>query len=550
MLVCFFRRGLEFSAQYALRLSIWRACFFRHDLSFARYVLRLSILLVCFFRRGLEFSAQYALRLSKWRACFFRHSLSFAQYALRLSKWRACFFWHSLSFAQYALRLSIWLACPLCAHTSFSERLLLSPAEKIYLPLPANHKVHIGDKSLVSVQMEGGRLSLLARKEGKTLIVAGSKRYEMLIFNKGKKLQAKKLQKILEGFWGLRWSVSDSGAFQVTGRLNRLYDWAVLAQASQAFNIPYEFKALPGEGLKEPIEHFFKSRIQNRPPPAIAWRQLPLAYIPQGADLLEYQNLLSPFGLKPQEDPLWLFPAPFIEIEVAVAEELSSSGLSFGGEKNSENALSQYSSLLGFLNFLKQSGRGRALHHSSIIGQSGQKLEIQSGGQIPFASYNLKTEQSSVQWKSHGLRLNITPRLGKNRHIELTVKAQISEPLAFASPSSPPLLKTQSLENKVILKDGRILKLFQLQKKSRGGYKQGQLGSLLSAPLSFITGNNEYSMAQFVFIQARIQKGKQEAVSLRSGHSPKAGGNVRSGYSSKIGGAGYFPQPLDKTRGF
>lgn len=396
-----------------------------------------------------------------------------------------------------------------CAPSGFCDKLILSLAEKVFLPLPDNSKVHIGDKSLVTLQAEQGQLSLLTRKKGYTLLVAGNTKYEIFIFDKEKKLQALKLNQLLKNFWGLSWSVSGNNSFQVTGKLNRLHDWADLAGISKTYNIPYEFKALPGEGLEQLILHYFKNLFPKQAPLVFNWLTLPLVYVPQGADLLNYQKLLQPFGLKPKEDPLSFFKAPFIEIEIALVENLSSSGFSFGGNTDSKNPLSRFSSLLSFLNFLKKSGQGKTLHHSSIIAQSGQKLQIHSGGQIPFNSYNLKTEQASTRWKSHGFHLNITPRAGKNNNIELTIQARLSEPLAFSSIDSPPPLKTQSLENKVVLKEGEILKLLQLQKESQGTQNQGRLGFLLNAPFSFLSGNNKYDIAQFVFIQAQTKEKKK-----------------------------------------
>ena len=123
---------------------------------------------------------------------------------------------------------------------------------------------------------------------------------------------------------------------------------------------------------------------------------------------------------------------------------------------------------------------------------------------FPLTVTNLKTEQKSIQWKSYGLQLDILSNLDKKNQIELDIKAQISEPLSYSSLDSPPPLKSQSLESKVLLKDKQILKLFQLQKKSQGVENRGYLGLLLPFSSSFLGGNNRYKMTQFVFIQAKI----------------------------------------------
>ena len=382
------------------------------------------------------------------------------------------------------------------------ERLILSLAEKTFLPLPHNREVRVGDKSLIWIHQEGEQLSLLAKKEGQTFLLAGGKHYEIFIFNKEKKLQALQLNKVLKHFLGLEWSLSDKNIFQVTGTLNRLYDWIEISKVSKKFNIFYKFKALPGEGLKSQISYYFKSLFKDKPPPEIVWHKLPFVDIPQGSDFSEYEEFLHSFGLTPREDPFWLSRKPFIEIEIALVESLSSSGFSFGGK--ADKSLRSFPSFLAFLNFLKDSGQGKTLHHSSFTIQSGRELQVQSGGQIPFNSYNLKTEQKNVQWKAYGLRLNILPKLDQKNQIELEIKANFSEPLSFPSMDSPPPLKTQSLESKILLKNRQIIKLFHLKKQSEGRQNKNQMGFLQFFSNSFLRGENKYEVTQFVFLQAKI----------------------------------------------
>lgn len=389
-----------------------------------------------------------------------------------------------------------------------SEKLILAPGEKILLPLPPDQKIRIGNKSLIAFQKKGGQLSLLARKEGQSLLIAGNKHYEVFIFNKETKQKALILDKLLKNFWGLDWSLSEKNIFQIHGQLNRLHDWIDLAEISKAHNIFYEFKALPGENLKKPIRHYFNQLFKNKATPEIAWNKLPSAYIPQGSSLLEYTKELQPFGLNPEEDSLWLSSKPFIEIELAVVESISSSGFSWGGKNQQSDSLMSFKSLLAFLNFLKNSGQGKTLHHSSIITQSGQKLQIQSGGQIPFNNYNIRTEQKNTEWKAHGLYLDIIPKAGKKGQIELDINAQLSEPLAFNSMNGPPPLKTQSLKNKLILKNKQILKLFHLKKQFTSSNNQGQLSFLLDLPRILINASSKQEVNQLIFIQARFSQNK------------------------------------------
>lgn len=395
------------------------------------------------------------------------------------------------------------------------ERLVLSLGEKARLPLPADQTIRIGNKSLVAIQKEGGGISLLARKEGWTRLSAGGKNYDILIFSHETKLKVLKIDKLLKSFWGLSWSLSEKGDLQITGTLNRLSDWIDLMEISRAHSISYQFKAQLEEGLEKSISHYFNALFKGPIPPEILPGELPFVRIPQGAELSEYEKQLQPFGLIAKEDPLWLFPAPFIEIEMVVVESLRSSSWSFGGSASPEKTQLNFGSLLGFLNFLKSSGGGKALHHSSIIAQSGQKLQIQSGGQIPFHSYNFKTEQKSASWKSHGLNLSLTPRAGKKGRIELDIQANMSEPLAFAGAEEPPPLKTQSWTGKITVNGGQIVRLFQLKKQSQGQESGGQFG-LSDLTRSLLSGNSRRQMAQTLFIQAKIKNSLKETEEIES----------------------------------
>ena len=411
------------------------------------------------------------------------------------------------------MKYFLLIAFSVYSQFAFCERLILSLAEQILLPLPPSYQIHIGNKELVMIQKKEKHFSLLARKEGHTRLIADNKQYEIFIFKKEKKEQALLLDLIIKKFWGLKWSLSDNNLFQITGKLNRLYDWVELAKIAKSHNIFYEFKAIPGEDLKPQIHNYFKNLFKNKHPLEINWNKLPLTYFPKGANKQNYETLLNFFGLSLQEDPFWLSKSPFIEIEIALVEQLSTSSFSFGGLSDSKSFLNSFSSLLAFLNFLKSSGKGKTLHHSSIVGQSGKKILMQSGGQLPFYNYDFKNEQKNSNWKSYGLTLNILPILDKKNQIEIEIKTQISEPLSLGSGLVP--IKNQSLESKVLLKDKEILKIFQLQKKTQGIQFQGQLGFLLPKTNSLLHGKNKQETLQALFIQAKIIQSNQQALKTK-----------------------------------
>ena len=401
---------------------------------------------------------------------------------------------------------AFWLCLFFCSAVE-AEKLILSIGESALLPLPANKTIRTGDKSLVTVQEQedAGRFLLFAKKEGQTLLFAGQKQYELFIFPPETKIKALAWDQLIKKSWGLKWSLDKEGGFMVTGRLNRLHDWLDMAELSQQYGINYQFKASLENGLRKSARQYFKNLFKHSPPPDILWNELPFVLFPQGAQAKLYETSLQPFGLKPRPDPSWLNKAPFIEIEIALMEALSSESSGFGGTGLEEKSPL---SLLSFLNFMKSRGRGKTLHHSLLVGQSGQSLKIQSGGQIPFSSYNAKAEQNSTRWKAYGLNLDITPHQDKKNRIAIDIKARFSEPLLWGAGGQAPPLKTQSIESRIVLEDGEIVRLFQINKQSGGTTNRGAL-SLLS-PLSrlFFSGDESSQAGKFVFLQARRLENK------------------------------------------
>ena len=394
-----------------------------------------------------------------------------------------------------------------CAGFSFGKTLILSPGEKVWIPFPNDQKVRLGDKNLLILQKEDSRVSLLAKKTGHTLLTADKAQYQIFIFEKSNKEKALRLDKLLKKLWGLNWSLTKDNIFEITGQLYRFSDWLEIMKTCKRHNIPYQFKAQLDEELKKISSYYFKTALKQNI--EMDWPHLPYVHTPANSRLSDY-TALKFFGLIPKEEKSWLFKAPLVQIDLAVAETLSSSVFSAGG--NLLEPLSHFSSLLSFLNFLKSSGKGSALHHSTLLTQSGKELKLNSGGQIPFNSYNLKTEQKSTNWKSHGLQIHLIPTVGKKDQIKLKVKAQLSEPLPFTSVNQAPPLKTQSLESEFVLSNNQILKLLQLNKKTTGNQYKGQFGFLFATPSFLSGGHNHSEMTQSVFIQTKIlnQKSKQQ----------------------------------------
>ena len=380
------------------------------------------------------------------------------------------------------------------------KTLILSPGETVFLDRPANQTLRIGDKSLVKVESLAGRISLLATKKGQTRLLNGNQNYQLFILDRDLKRKASHLESLLKPFKGLRWTLTPPETFQILGELYRFSDWLSLKKTFEKQAFHYEFKANMEEEIKKLANYYLKTQLKK--PFEILWENLPFVSVPEGSSLQEYQKKLSAFGLKVKAEKNWFFKAPLLEIEFVVVESLSSSSFFSGGSLN--QSLSGFSSMLSFLNFLKSSGKGESRRHSSVLVQSGKNIVLESGGQIPFSSFHLKSEHQSTNWKSYGLKLNLKPQLDSRKQIFLQIQARLSEPLALNSVGTAPPLKNQTLETEMVLETGRIFKLFDFKKKSKGRSFQSRLSFLLKE-LNLLNGSqSDYDRTQFILIRINI----------------------------------------------
>ena len=384
------------------------------------------------------------------------------------------------------------------------ESLILAPGEKTAIPVPPDQTLRLGNKKLIQLEQQGSQLLIFARSKGETLLVAGGKRYRLLVLEPELKKQAQGLSQILQSMRGLKWVfLPESQSFEIRGELFRFSDWLELAKYSKKTHLKYEFRASLDEELKKISLYYFQQLLPL--PLKIFWQELPLVRLPQSAPILGYQNRLEPFGLIPKEQDNWFFKAPFIQIEWALVESLSSSSGNIGGilDKN-------WADLPAFLNFLRSSGWGKSLHHSFVLVQSGKSIKLESGGQIPFNQYNFKTEQSSLAWKSYGWNLELSPTLDIKHQIQLKVQASFSEPLSFPSDSPPPL-KNQNIETELVLSPLKIVKLFEWKKQSKGRQYSGQINFLPQSPKSLLGRSNRYNTVQSIFLRIKILDNNSES---------------------------------------
>lgn len=387
---------------------------------------------------------------------------------------------------------------------NYKQKIILSVGQKRKLKSIPSKTLRIGNKSLVHLAVKGNNLEIIGKKQGQTYIQIHSNYYRVIVTSSKLQKHLSLIEKKLQPLWGLNWDLSQDQKIEITGVLNRMYDWVLIAELAKAHNIPYIFKARLGENLKPTVLNFFQAISKNHSPPDIQWSQLPLALIPESEDLSFYQKTFQAFGLEIQKDKTWFQATPFLKINVALIETSSVSDSLFGKSNKSSTSSMPFLSLLSLLQVLKNKGQGKTIFHSSLLAQSGQALHIQNGGEIPFSQYNSQTEHYSTQWKSYGLDLKVLALVDSKNNIRLDIKGSLSEPVAISVEDSPPPLKTQNIQSIFNVKDKSLLKLFYQEKERRSSFIKGGLSFAAPFISSASKNQNSHKVVQMLLLQVHL----------------------------------------------
>ncbi len=120
---------------------------------------------------------------------------------------------------------------------------------------------------------------------------------------------------------------------------------------------------------------------------------------------------------------------------------------------------------IGFLNLglnaqldlLAQEGKATVLSAPQLSARNGSTAEFLAGGEIPYAVAT--RDGIAVQYKSYGVKLEITPRIDRNGVIRATIDTEVSSiDGSFATVAGPALL-TRSTKTEFNVRDGESMVL-------------------------------------------------------------------------------------------
>ncbi|MCA6085237.1 hypothetical protein [Candidatus Endomicrobiellum agilis] len=125
------------------------------------------------------------------------------------------------------------------------------------------------------------------------------------------------------------------------------------------------------------------------------------------------------------------------------------------------------------LKALEESGAAKILSKPKLITKSGTSAKFMVGGEFPVVSSNAITEKSSVEWKKHGIIMEITPSVMKDNMIDIVISAELSKINKGVSVAGYPEILTRQASSHLQIKDGDTMILAGLIETTKSENKKG-----------------------------------------------------------------------------
>lgn len=113
------------------------------------------------------------------------------------------------------------------------------------------------------------------------------------------------------------------------------------------------------------------------------------------------------------------------------------------------------------INALMKKGKAKILSRPNISTMSGSKAKIQIGGQIPYAKSGSSGNDTSVEWKEYGIRLNIDPTVSENNDVTAEIHAEVSVPdwdnAITSNNVKMPAIRSRNVHSLVNIEEGKTM---------------------------------------------------------------------------------------------
>ncbi|MCJ8276583.1 MAG: hypothetical protein HRT44_08890 [Bdellovibrionales bacterium] len=363
--------------------------------------------------------------------------------------------------------------------------------------------IRVQKKGIVSVKDRHIKITLVGKKLGRTSILIGAKKYEVIVVKKKSYQSWQALNQWLVDKRGPSLKVNEAGTF-IEGRILRLDDFINLGLWTSE-NSEFSMRTIPLDRIKSSINDFISSLLlsENLEPSPIIF--LPQWHISIGSnkDLMSrYKKLLNPFGIKVIVDEMSLSHNQVLRFQLQIAHVKKSFFRNWGFRWPSEFSAStvpsfQLNNINLALSSLETNGIGKVLSSTSLVIESGKMGEFHNGGEFPVRTNTQFA--NNVHWKPYGLFIKIKPKANALRQIQLQIETELSAIDQSQAIEGIPGMTRSKLKTNINLDKPQPIILTGLIGLEEGQSRQG-LAWLSQIPLLeplFSTGefyDNEYEL--------------------------------------------------------
>ncbi len=378
---------------------------------------------------------------------------------------------------KYILFLILFFAL-----TARAQNIVLARGQSTKIYVSQDEKIHITNRSVVSVKDQGRYITLTGIKIGYTSVVTAKKIFKILVSSVESARAYEQLKKFIADFQGIRLDAGSDFA-EVRGELLRFSDWLHIAEFAKAEKLIYSFDSKLDPTLSREAHAHFRKILGRAelPPVRIVFEGGARAILPKEFDSrkAQYKNVLGPYGIQIEKDNSTIALAPMVEVEILVAEVQRNFLRRFGMSWPQEYQFSvspaagqiNHGSLEMALQALEQKGNGRILASPKLLCRSGKEAEFLAGGEFPIAiRHKLNSE---LTWKKHGVILKVKPLADLSGRMSIDIETEVSL-VDFKDKSQDlPSFKTNRIKSHFDLEGSRTIALSGLLKSVEANSRRG-----------------------------------------------------------------------------
>ncbi len=368
-------------------------------------------------------------------------------------------------------------------NVSAEEKIILGIGSLYKIPVKLGSAIHVANSKILTVQDSSTQLLVTAKKAGACAISVNHASYLFEVLDASDFDFYKALIDLTKTMMGLSVEVSDTLVY-VRGSLLRFSDWRKIAELATARKADWMIEVKMSAEVEHEAHDYFQTKI------AQAQLAMPtLVMQPQASALISketannkgrYRDILNYSGFKVEVDENSVNLMPVIEIAVQIAE-LKKSEFSKIGIQPPESVAANIGNSFALnvdpaqfavtLNAMQSRGDAKVLANPRLICRSGREAHFLAGGEFPIKIFNFK--MSDIQWKKHGIVLNIKPNADGNGRMSLYVYAEISLIDHTQVVDGVPGLLVNRVETYIDLSKSKTIALSGLVKQDWGKTRSG-----------------------------------------------------------------------------